>query len=536
MGTYLNPGFDKFKKILNDKIYIDKSEILDVLNEHLNTESCNICISRPRRFGKSVTASMLCAYYSKNVDSAPLFDDLKISRAASYREHINQHNTIFINVQLFLSRAKGNIDRMTADLNSFIKKELSAAFPDSELSSLTELYDVLNRIYNEYNQSFIFIIDEWDCIMREKLDDAEGIKKYLDYLRALLKDQPYVSLAYMTGILPIKKYGSHSALNMFYEYSMTQPGEYSSYIGFTDEEVKRLCEEYQIDYRLMQRWYRGYSLEPGLYVYNSNSVVRAVLARRFSGYWSQTETFESLRKYIDLNMEGLRDEIVKLIAGEKVVVNVSSFHNDMTTFKSKDDVLSLLIHLGYLSVTPDSEVPEADNDLIFEVHIPNEEIRKEFRVAVKDCTNYQGLFELIFRTNKLLENIYSENSAEVARLFDEAHQENTSILKYNDENSLACVIALSLQLSTTDTYSVFRELPSGKGFADMVYLPKPGVEKPALLVELKYDKTAESAISQIKAKNSTQALKDYHGDIFLVGINYSKDTKAHECAIEKITR
>ena len=326
MGSYLNTGFDNFKRICSSKIYVDKTELISVLNDYVETEQRFFCISRPRRFGKSVTANMLCAYYSKDTDSSFLFDNLKISHDGSYKTHLNQYNTIFINMQQFFSNAQLNVEKMLSDIESEIKNELRQAFPHIEISDERKLNLVLSDIYNKESplnkKGFIFIIDEWDCIMREKQSDAEGIKIYLDYLRALLKDQSYVALAYMTGILPIKKYGSHSALNMFDEYSMTDPGEYASYIGFTENEVLSLCEEYKVDFGLMKKWYDGYTFEDSLHLFNPNSVVKAIQRKKFSSYWTQTETFESLRRYIDLNMAGLRDEVVKLIAGNEVVVNI----------------------------------------------------------------------------------------------------------------------------------------------------------------------------------------------------------------------
>ncbi|WP_406019026.1 PD-(D/E)XK nuclease domain-containing protein, partial [Succinivibrio sp.] len=263
-------------------------------------------------------------------------------------------------------------------------------------------------------------------------------------------------------------------------------------------------------------------------------VVESLLRKKFLSYWSQTETFESLSRYIDLNMSGLRDDIVSLIAGNEIAVNSATFHNDMTTFNNKDDVLTLLIHLGYLSINPLSNLKGVDNDKVFAVHIPNDEIRKEFKNITKDNQNYPGIYALIDQSLDLLENIWLMNNEKVAQAFDLAHQDHTSILKYNDENSLSCVISLALYLGTVDTYTVHRELPAGKGFADMVYLPKAGIDKPALLVELKYDKTAETAIDQIKKKNYGRIFRDYTGDVLLVGINYDKDTKEHQCNIEKM--
>ena len=372
MGYYLNPSSPRYEKLKKSKVFVDKTDIFEILNENLGKEKSFFCLSRPRCFGKSVTAQMICSYYARCQDSSSLFDNLKIASFDDYKKHLNQHDVAF-------------------------------------------------------NQ--------------------------------------------------------------------------------------------------MQQWYDGYSFKDVPHIYNPNSVVNAATYKKFISYWTKTETFESLQEYIDMNMEGLRDDIVKLIAGEDVIVDVSTFSNDMVTFHSKDDVLTLLIHLGYLAI-------KGSTNLGVIVYIPNEEIKLEFKTCVKNNNRYAGVYDLIKNTDVLLNDIWSLNSEAVAKIFDEAHQDHSSILTYNNENSLANVIAISLFLSTTNTYNVVRELPTGKGYADLVYLPKPGVNKPALLIELKFDKSAQTAITQIKEKNYLQFFKDYKGEVLLVGINYSKDTKTHQCIIE----
>ena len=373
MGYYLNPSSPRYEKLKKSKAFVDKTDIFEILNENLGKEKSFFCLSRPRCFGKSVTAQMICSYYARCQDSSSLFDNLKIASFDDYKKHLNQHDVAF---------------------------------------------------------------------------------------------------------------------------------------------------------HQMQQWYDGYSFKDVPHIYNPNSVVNAATYKKFISYWTKTETFESLQEYIDMNMEGLRDDIVKLIAGEDVIVDVSTFSNDMVTFHSKDDVLTLLIHLGYLAI-------KGSTNLGVIVHIPNEEIKLEFKTCVKNNNRYAGVYDLIKNTDVLLNDIWSLNSEAVAKIFDEAHQDHTSILTYNNENSLANVIAISLFLSTTNTYNVVRKLPTGKVYADLVYLPKPGVNKPALLIELKFDKSAQTAITQIKEKNYLQFFKNYKGEVILVGINYSKDTKTHQCIIER---
>ena len=526
MALYLNVGNESFQESLNSIIYVDKSPLIEILNRSIKTKNKYFCLSRPRRFGKSVTAQMICSYYAKGQDCSPLFDDLKIASFDDYKKHLNQYDVISINISDEFSRASHNVKSMTDILTKSIVRELKEEYPNCVISSPEFLDLTLQEVYNYSKVPFVFVIDEWDCIMREKKEDPDSLKQYLEWLKAIFKDKPYVGLAYMTGILPVKKYGSHSALNMFTEYSMTEPLNLGQYIGFTENEVKDICKQHDVAFNQMQQWYDGYSFKDVPHIYNPNSVVNAATYKKFISYWTKTETFESLQEYIDMNMEGLRDDIVKLIAGEDVIVDVSTFSNDMVTFHSKDDVLTLLIHLGYLAI-------KGSTNLGVIVHIPNEEIKLEFKTCVKNNNRYAGVYDLIKNTDVLLNDIWSLNSEAVAKIFDEAHQDHTSILTYNNENSLANVIAISLFLSTTNTYNVVRELPTGKGYADLVYLPKPGVNKPALLIELKFDKSAQTAITQIKEKNYLQFFKDYKGEVLLVGINYSKDTKTHQCIIER---
>ena len=412
---------------------------------------------------------MLCSYYSRGEDSSSQFDSLKIAKSPSYKKHLNQYNVIFINMSLEFNSARYDVNQMISSVTSSIVKELKEAYPQVVFNSPDKLYESLDDVFSDSKVPFVFIIDEWDRIMREKKEDTQSLKLYLEWLESIFKDQAYIALAYMTGILPIKKYGNQSALNMFNEFSMTD--NFAPFIGFTENEVQSLCNEFKMNFNQMQQWYDGYSFTDVPHIYNPNSVVKSISRKRFGSYWTKTETFESLQEYIDMNMEGLRDDIVKLIAGEDVVVNVAKFQNDMVTFKTKNDVLTLLIHLGYLAIKPDSDI-RVDNISKFAVHIPNEEIKMQFRNIVEDNEKYSGVYNLISKSYDLLNDIWSLNSDAVAKVFDEARQDHTSILTCNDENSLLCVISLSLVLSTTDTYNVVRELPTGKGYADLIYLPK----------------------------------------------------------------
>lgn len=521
MGIYLNPGNDGFWTSVRSKIYVDKTGLIADINELINTEQKYICISRPRRFGKSMTLKMLAAYYSCGCDSRELFSGWKIKSDRTFEEHLNRYDVIFLNMQQFLLRAG---DRgMTGYLEKAVIDELREAYGTFFSERETILAAVLEKIYVKTGKKFLFLIDEWDCVMRER-QEAEALQKqYLDFLRNLLKDQPYVALAFMMGILPVKKYGMHSALNMFWEYSMTDQGLFEEYTGFTEKEVQELCGQYDMDFAEAGSWYDGYQFEKFRHIYNPKSVVEAMLRRRFSNYWTSTETYDALKVYMDMDFDGLRSDIIQMLGGSRIRVNTLSFQNDMRSFRTKDDVLTLLIHLGYLAYDSGKE----------EAFIPNREITREFENAM-GAGGWAEVMRVLKASERLLEDTLCCDAKRVADGLDKAHMEVASILTYNDENSMGCAISLAYYSARKD-YKMIRELPAGHGFADVVFLPRPFCNKPALLIELKYDKSADSAIQQMKDRQYPQALEGYSGEILLVGVNYEKDSKNkhHSCVIEK---
>ncbi|MBD5527597.1 MAG: AAA family ATPase [Lachnospiraceae bacterium] len=524
MGIYLNPGNDGFNQAIRSEIYVDKTGLIANTNRYLNTEQKFICVSRPRRFGKSMALKMLAAYYSCGCDSRELFAGWKIESDSSFEEHLNQYDVIFVNMQQILIRAKDQevTDYLERTVIAEFREIYGTLFSESE----TILAVILERIYAKTGKKFIFLIDEWDCVMRERQESELLQKQYLDFLRNLLKDQPYVALAYMTGILPVKKYGLHSALNMFWEYSMTDQGFFEEYTGFTETEVKELCQRYAMDFAEVSSWYDGYRFTEYRHIYNPKSVVEAMHRHKFSNYWTTTETYDALKIYMDMDFDGLRESIVQMLGGEPVRVNTLSFQNDMRNFRTKDDVLTLLIHLGYLAY--DSEREEA--------FIPNREIIREFENAM-NVGGWSEVMRVLKASERLLEDTLRCDEKSVAEGLDRAHTEVASILTYNDENSLGCAIGLAYYSARKD-YKLIRELPTGRGYADVVFLPQTFSKKPALVVELKYDKSADTALQQIKDRRYTQALEDYSGEILLVGINYDRDdkNKPHSCVIEKLNK
>ena len=529
MGIYLNPDNEGFWESVRSEIYVDKTGLIASTNGLINTKEKFVCVSRPRRFGKSMALEMLAAYYSCGCDSRELFAGRKIEEDPAFERYLNQYDVIFLNMQHFLIRARDQ--DVTGYLERVVIEEFRETYGELFSAQETILAAVLERIYAKTKKKFIFLIDEWDCVMRERQESEELQKQYLDFLRNLLKDQPYVALAYMTGILPVKKYGQHSALNMFREYSMTNQKIFEEYTGFTETEVRELCERFGMDFEQTSNWYDGYRFKKFKHIYNPRSVVEAMSCQELFNYWTSTETYEALKIYMDMDFDGLRGDIVKMLGGGCVMVNTLSFQNDMRHFKTKDDVLTLLIHLGYFGY--DSETKE--------VFIPNKEIMGEFENAMS-TGGWSEVMRVLKASEKLLLDTLNRDEESVAVGLDRAHTEVSTVLTYNDESSLAAAVGLAAigiaYYSARKDYRLIRELPTGRGFADIVFLPLPNTGKPAIVAELKYDKSAHAAIQQIKDRNYTQALEGYVGEILLVGINYDKENenKPHSCVIERMEK
>lgn len=524
MGVYLNPDNKNFGDALRSEIYVDKTGLIAHTNKCINTEQKYICVSRPRRFGKSMALKMLAAYYSRGCDSREMFQGYKIENSESFREHLNQYDVIYLNMQQFLIRARKQ--EVTEYLEQVVIADIRKVYGDFFSGEETILAAALEQIYSETGREFIFLIDEWDCVMRERKESEALQKQYLDFLRDLFKDQPYVALAYMTGILPVKKYGQHSALNMFTEYSMTDQDALEEYTGFTQAEVRALCERFDMDFARTSSWYDGYMFTKFKHIYNPKSVVEAMRRHKFSNYWTSTEVYDALKIYIDMDFDGLKADIVQMLGGSRIKVNTRSFRNDMHNFEKKDDVLTLLIHLGYLAYDSDEK----------EAFIPNKEIIEEFETSMS-VGGWPKVMSILKASEKLLEDTLRGDEKSVAEGLDRAHTEVSSILTYNDENSLGCAIGLAYYSARKD-YRLIRELSAGKGFADVVFLPLPSTNKPAIIVELKYGKPAGTALQQIRDRQYTQALSGYTGEILLVGISYNREEKEkpHSCVIERLSR
>lgn len=411
MGTYLNVGNAGFTSIKKG-MYVDKTGMISFINHTLDTKDKLTCVSRPRRFGKSFAAQMLCAYYDRSCDSRELFEGLAISRDDSFEKYMNKYDVIYLDITGFVSRAfiKGELRNVVINIQTEVIEELVSAYPEVERQN--NLPDMLYHISQSTGQKFIFIIDEWDALFRETKNDKYLLDSYIQLLRGLFKDSGktdrMIAAAYMTGILPIKKYGTHSAVSDFIEYNMIDAEPLEEYMGFTETEVRQLCGESRITFAEIQKWYDGYVLGEGVHVYNPKSVAEAVKRNRIRNYWTRTETYESLKIYIELNEDGLREAIVQLLGNAHVSIDVSTFQNDMTNINSRDDVLTLLVHLGYL----------AYDSVRGSVFIPNEEVREEF-VRSLVTGKHKEVAKLIQNSDNLLRQTLNMEETAVAAAVEE---------------------------------------------------------------------------------------------------------------------
>ncbi len=557
MGAYLNPGNKSFQIAVNSKIYVDKSEMIQYLNTVLNTQQRFVSVSRPRRFGKTMAADMICAYYDRGADSRELFSKRKLAecqsvliedKEISWDEYLGEYDVIRLVMTKFFND-KTTVSKALAKMQKLVVRDIKEEYPNIDYFDEDDLIQTIEDVYSANGRQLVIVIDEWDAVFRERKNDKEGQKEYLDFLRDLLKDNRYIALAYMTGILPIKKYGKHSALNMFTEYSMMFPRQMARFTGFTEEEVRNLCNRYGRDYRAVSDWYDGYEVsdimppdpdyeelratgkspEAVRYsLYSPLSVVEAITTGIIKDYWNKTETYEALSEFIEMDYDGLKEAVAFLMNGGRLVIDTSTYQNDMTTFHGRDDVLSLLIHLGYLGY----------DDKKSEVFIPNREILDEFKSSTRG-TAWKPAFRTLHLSQEILKATWEKDEETVAELLEEAHN-RAGNKTYNDESALSYAVQLAYYAAQM-YYTTILELDSGKGYVDIAYLPAPKYPAiPALVVELKYNQSADTAMSQIRRQKYPERLIHYKGNILLVAINYDKELpntspefKHHKCVIEE---
>ena len=522
MGIYVNPGNENLRTAMNSKIFVDKSLFIKKISEFLNTEQRFICVSRPRRFGKSIVGKMMVAYFSKGCDSREMFSNLKIANDPCFEENLNKFNVISIDLGAFYNATENRND-VLKNLRKDLLEDFRNEFSDIEFSDEDSVAKMIQRVNTKTKEKFIIIIDEYDTLIRERVSDSL-LEQYRSFLNSLFKNNelsPAVALAYITGILPMISDKVQSKLNNFnIQSTMLMPWGFEEYFGFTKEETEALCKEYGMSFADCESWYDGYKIG-NISIYNPNSVVIAMMAHEYDNYWQKTGSYEVVSDYIRLDFDGTRRAVADMLAGNEVKVNVKNFKNLLSEIKTKDDVLTYLVHLGYVNYNKATDL----------CRIPNKEIRQEWESAIEDSENFGKIVKMIGESEKLLKLTQAGDSEKVALSLDNAHQTVADPLDYNDESSLKTAIILAYYTASSK-YTIVKELPTGTGFADIGFIPLDKKD-PAMVVELKYDRDAESAIKQIKEKNYPKVFENYLDNLLLVGVNYDKNTKVHECIIEK---
>ena len=528
MGRFVNPGSSAFQTALNSEIYVDKTGLIEYTNRVLGTTDAYICNSRPRRFGKSYAANMLAAYYSKGAKAEEMFSNLEIGKSADFRKHLNQYDVIHIDIQWFLTNCRDTV-QIVNFITQSVLKELRELYPGVFLTEEESLPEALSIIREKLGYKFVVIIDEWDVLIRDASADQKVQEQYINFLRGMFKGtEPtkYIQLAYLTGILPIKKEKTQSALNNFDEFTMLSAGNLAPYVGFTEEEVQKLAKEYHQDFDKVKQWYDGYLLN-GYQVYNPRAVVGVMRRGEFKSYWSETASYDAIVPLINMDYDGLKTSIIEMLSGATVKVNTATFKNDTLNIRCKDDVLTYMIHLGYLGYDETRK----------QAFVPNEEIRQELTTAVESKA-WNEMLQFQQQSEDLLNATLDMDGAAVAEQIENIHNAYASAIQYNNENSLSSVLALAYLSAMQYYFKPVRELPTGRGFADFVFLPMPEyrMDYPALVVELKWNKSAKTALDQIKEKKYPSSILSYTGDILMVAINYDKKNKVHQCQIEKYVK
>ena len=522
MGIYLNPGFENYKEMTSAKIYVDKTMMIAEVNKLMDSGNKYICMSRPRRFGKTIASNMLCAYYSKGCDTRELFSSFKIANDPSFPEKLNKYNVIKIDWNSEYQNTEDEsaiIDRTVAKIKAEFREEYPDIFTDDD-----SLGDYILKVYKETGDTFVILMDEYDVFIRERADEKQ-FARYLKLLNGLFKSdtiRPAISLAYLTGILPIVRDKVQSKLNNFSEYTILDAFSLAEYVGFTSEEVKALCDEYGMDYDECRQWYNGYH-QRGYELYNPESVVMSMKSGYYEGYWGKTSSYQVISDRICENFDGVRERVVQMLSGESIDVNVTRFLNTMDSFFTKNDVFTYLIHLGYLAYDRETKT----------CRIPNMEVRQEWLNAIEDDPDYAVTNKIIEASKQLLADTIAGDEDAVARALDESHVHVTSNRSYNNEDALGSAIYLSFIYALND-YTCVREMTAGKGFADLVYIPvHPGDEnRPAMIIELKRNDSANSAIRQIRDKQYFRSLEHYQGRLLFVGIDYDEKEKTHSSRME----
>lgn len=482
-----------------------------------------------------MAAQMLYAYYDKSCDSRHLFQDLKVADLenpvnqnpeTAFETHLNKYPTIYIDITDFTSRYHGR-DNIVEILVRKVKSDIIRAYPDVTFDPDDDLMDTLSLLTELTGEQFIMIIDEWDALCRELADKPQLMTDYVSLLRSLFKggntDRVFAAV-YMTGILPIKQYGTQSALNNFQSYSMMSPDPIGGCFGFTRDEVKALCQKYDMPYEEMVKWYDGYTMGSAGHIFNPTSVMLALNKHQIDNYWSRTSSFSYLLGLINLNFEGVKEKIMSLLKDETTKISVERYGDDGGQLSSADELFMLLVHYGYFTYDINSR----------EIAIPNQEIRHELLNVVR-TGNRKELVKLIEDSDTLLAATLAMDEQYVAEALDQFHSQYTTPRFYNNEQALRGLVRYAY-ISAISDFVPMEELPTGKGFVDVAFIPSRPVGNPVIVVELKYNDTVDTAIAQIKDRRYPEKLLPFADNLLLVGISYDKETKKHSCRIEKISK
>ncbi len=532
MGMFLNSqiSYKAYKAAIKDPYFVDKSELIGELIPLLGRRNRYVCITRPRRFGKTVMANMIGAFFEKTQDKN-LFDGLAVSRNKMYTQYLNKYDVVYID----FSRGPELCTSYQAYITRIIdglKKDFRDEFPEVEADNAKAIWDILQEINEKTNKTFIFVMDEWDAVFHMHFVKEEDRKEYLLFLKYLLKDQPYVEFAYMTGVLPITKYSSGSELNMFTEYNMVEAEKFGSYFGFCDEEVDRLYQIYQeltetprFSREDLRLWYDGYYTAVGKRLYNPRSIVLALTDNQLRNYWTSSGPYDEIFYYIRNNVEAVRDDLVLMAAGERVTADIGQYAANSMEIGSREQIYSAMVVYGLLTY--------ADG----KVFIPNKELMTQFNEMLlsKDSLGY--VYQLARKSEQMLQATLSGNTKVMEEILQFAHDSEAPILSYNNETELSAVVNLCY-LAARNRYRVEREEKAGKGYVDFIFYPERR-DGDCLILELKVDNTPEDAIKQIKDKKYALRFQGklgeaqkYTGRILAVGIGYSRKTKKHCCKVE----
>lgn len=535
MGMFLNSKtpYETYRQMRLDTYFVDKTMLLAELTAALGRENRYFCITRPRRFGKTVMANMVGAFFGKTDKKDRIFDGLAISKEKAYETHLNKHNVIHIDFSR-APRGCKSYARYLERIEDGIIEDLITAYSDCGIGKEDSVWDALQRIYEHTEDKFLFILDEWDAVFHMPFVSREERKEYLLFLKWLLKDQAYVELAYMTGVLPIAKYSSGSELNMFVEYDMTTQRKFSEYFGFSDADVDGLYEIYgkntkdrHFSREDLTVWYDGYHTAGGERLYNPRSVVCALSDNQISNYWTSSGPYDEIFSFIRNNIDDIRDDLVLMVSGERVAADISLYSAVSMEMESREQIYSAMVVYGLLTY--------ADG----EVFIPNKELMDKFDEVLlsKDSLGY--VYNLAKKSDQMLRATVAGDTKTMEEILQFAHDTESPILTYNSEVELSAVVNLCY-LSARNKYRMEREEKAGRGFVDFIFYPERKKDD-CIILELKVDSTPEEAIEQIKNREYALRFKGklgeepkYTGRILAVGISYNKASKKHSCKVEII--